>query len=168
MTDGLGTRSYNYDQLSRMTSETQTFTGLSGSYTLTYGYNLEGALTSVAEPSQFGAVVNYSYDSIGRLASVTGSGGLSAQLLTGIQYRAWGAMKHANYGDGPQVNVSYDARLLPTRYEIGNVYLSDLIYPGYYTVGRRISITLMAGCVMRVTSRMETSIARLLTTKPVD
>lgn len=28
------------------------FTGLSGSYTLTYGYNLAGALTSLAEPSQ--------------------------------------------------------------------------------------------------------------------
>ncbi|HEY2962507.1 MAG TPA: hypothetical protein VGJ37_08845, partial [Pyrinomonadaceae bacterium] len=135
MADGVGTRYYSYNQLSRMTSETQIFTGLSGSYTLTYGYNLAGGLTSVAEPSQFSAVVNYSYDSIGRLAAVTGSGGLSTQLLTGIQYRASGAMKHAAYGDGPQINVTYDARLLPTRYEMSNVYLSYLIYPGYYTVG---------------------------------
>src|SRR5262249_2933290 len=83
MTDGVGTRSYSYDQLSRLTSETQIFTGLSGSFTLTYGYNLTGSLTSLAEPSQFGAVVSYAYDATGRLANVTGSGGLSAQLLTG-------------------------------------------------------------------------------------
>lgn len=135
MTDGVGTRSYSYDQISRLTSETQSFTGFSGSYALTYGYNLVGSLTSLAEPAQFGSVVNYSYDAIGRLTNVTGSGGLSAQLLTGIQYRAWGAMKHAVYGDGPQINVTYDARLLPIRYEMSNMYLSYLINPGYYTVG---------------------------------
>lgn len=133
--DGVGTRSYSYDQLSRLTSETQIFTGLSGSCALSYGYNLAGSLTSLAEPSQFGAVVNYSYDATGRLANVTGSGGLSSQLLTGIQYRAWGAMKHAVYGDGPQINVTYNARLLPTRYEMTNVYLSYLVNAGYYSVG---------------------------------
>ncbi|HEY2961020.1 MAG TPA: hypothetical protein VGJ37_01290, partial [Pyrinomonadaceae bacterium] len=135
MTDGVGSRSYSYDQLSRMSSETTNFTGLSGSYTLSYAYNLAGSLTSLAEPSQFGAVVSYSYDALGRLTAVNGSGGISAQILTGLQYRAWGALKHANYGDGPQVNVTYNARLQPTRYELSNVYLSPLIYPGYYTVG---------------------------------
>jgi hypothetical protein len=135
MTDGVGSHAYAYNQLSRLISETYNFTGLSGSYTLGYGYNLAGGLTSLAEPTQYEAVINYAYDSIGRLTSVTGSGGPSAQLLTGIQYRAWGGLKHANYGDGPQLNVTYNARLLPTRYEITNVFLSYLVNGGYYTVG---------------------------------
>ena len=135
MTDGVGSRAYTYDQLSRMTSETQSFNGLAGTYPLSYGYNLADQLTSLAEPSQFGATVNYAYDSIGRLTAVTGSGGISAQLLTGMQYRAWGGLKHASYGDGPQVNVTYNERLWPTRYELSNVYLAPLSNPGYYTVG---------------------------------
>jgi YD repeat-containing protein len=134
MTDGVGSHTYSYNQLSRMTSETTSFTGFAGSYTLSYGYNLAGALTSLAEPAQFGATVGYSYDAIGRLTAVTGSGGIS-QVLTGLTYRAWGGLKHANYGDGPQLNVTYNARLLPMRYEMSNVFLSDLINPGYFTMG---------------------------------
>jgi YD repeat-containing protein len=135
MTDGVGTHSYAYNQLSRLTSESYNFTGLSGTYTLSYGYNLAGALTSLAEPAQFGAVISYAYDAIGRLTAVTGAGGPSAQLLTGMQYRAWGGLKHANYGDGPQMNVTYNARLLPTRHEMTNVFLSYLVNGGYFTVG---------------------------------
>src|SRR5205085_7542219 len=49
MTDGLGTVSYHYNQLSRLDSETRAFNDpgppyLHASYTLTYGYNLAGAL----------------------------------------------------------------------------------------------------------------------------
>src|SRR5687768_3321832 len=38
MTDGVGSMTYHYDQLSRMDWEERTFTGLSGTYRLTYGY----------------------------------------------------------------------------------------------------------------------------------
>ena len=62
MTDGAGSVSYTYDQLSRLTQETRSFTGV-GSFTLSYGYNLAGELTSVQNP--WGAVVGYSYDSAG-------------------------------------------------------------------------------------------------------
>jgi hypothetical protein len=76
--------------------------------------------------------VSYTYDAIGRLTAVTGSGGLSAQLFTGMQYRAWGGLKHASYGDGPQLNIAYNARLLPMRYEMTNVFLSQLVYECFY------------------------------------
>ena len=135
MTDGVGSHTYNYDQLSRLTSETYNFTGLNGSYALSYSYNLAGALTSLAEPAQFGSVVGYGYDTVGRLTAVTGSGGLSAQVLTGMQYRAWGGLKRASYGDGPQLNVTYNSRLLATRHELSNVFLSNLANGGYFTVG---------------------------------
>ena len=55
MTDGLGSVSYGYDSLSRMTSETRTFNGV-GSYSLGYLYNLANELTSITGPSQFGSV----------------------------------------------------------------------------------------------------------------
>jgi YD repeat-containing protein len=55
MSDGLGSVSYQYDTLSRLTSETRSFTGLPA-YTLSYGYNVGGELTSITGPSQFGSV----------------------------------------------------------------------------------------------------------------
>ena len=70
MTDGTGSTSYSYDTLSRMTSETRTFTGLSGSYALNYSYNLANALTVLAIPFR-SRQVGYNYDAAGRLSGVT-------------------------------------------------------------------------------------------------
>jgi RHS repeat-associated protein len=50
MTDGLGSVSYVYNTLSQMTSETRTFTGVTGIFILSYGYNLAGELTSLTNP----------------------------------------------------------------------------------------------------------------------
>ena len=56
---------------------------------------------------------------------MTGSGfGATTQIATGIQYRASGAAKHVSYGSGAQLNVTYNGRSLPTRYELSNVILS--------------------------------------------
>ena len=49
MTDGLGSLSYNYDQLSRMMSETRSFNGV-GSFAINYAYNLASELSSVTDP----------------------------------------------------------------------------------------------------------------------
>ena len=51
MTDGLGSVSYGYDQLSRLTSETRYFSALwnsptGGNYGINYQYNLANELTS--------------------------------------------------------------------------------------------------------------------------
>jgi hypothetical protein len=129
MTDAVGNMSYQYDQLSRLQVETRSFSDLTGSYPLTYNYNLAGESTSIAEPSQFGAVVSYVYDTAGKMTSITGSGfGATTQFATGIQYRAWGATKHVDYGNGAQLNVTYNQRLLSSRYEVSNVIPSS-IYP---------------------------------------
>ena len=50
MTDGLGAVSYVYNPLSQLMSETRTFTGVNGTYALTYGYNLAGQLNSITNP----------------------------------------------------------------------------------------------------------------------
>lgn len=115
MTDGLGSVSYAYDQLSLLTSETRNFTGV-GSYTLTYGeYNRSGQLKSFTNP--WSAHVGYSYDKTGRLLNVTGSGypGVST-YASAFTYRAFGGLKGMNYGNGRSLSMTYDNRLRMTRW----------------------------------------------------
>ena len=50
MSDGLGSVSYVYDTLSRLTSETRSFTGVSGTFPLSYAYNLADELTELTGP----------------------------------------------------------------------------------------------------------------------
>jgi YD repeat-containing protein len=135
MTDGVGSASYHYNAVSRLDYEQRTFTGLSGNYRLTYGYNLAGSLTSLAEPSQFGMTINYAYDSANQLVSVGGTGpGSMPQYMSGIQYRAFGATKTVNYGSGAGLSVSYNPRMQPSYYAISPVY--RFTYPaGYTTMG---------------------------------
>jgi YD repeat-containing protein len=66
MTDGLGTKSYSYNSLSQMTSETRTFTGV-GAFTLSYDYNLAGELKKITDATNM--TVNYGCDSNGRVSS---------------------------------------------------------------------------------------------------
>jgi RHS repeat-associated protein len=118
MTDGLGSVSYVYDQLSRLTSETRTFTGV-GSFALSYAYNLGNALTTITNP--WGAQVGYGYDKTGRPLNVSGSGyGGVSSYVTGMSYRTFG-LKHMSYSNGRTLSVQYDNRLRPTQWNIPGV-----------------------------------------------
>lgn len=118
MSDGLGSVSYAYDQLSRLTSETRTFNGV-GSFNLSYSYNLAGELTGLTNP--WNAQVGYSYDSTGRPTSISGANyaGVSS-YVNGISYRASG-LKQMAYGNGRTLSLNYDNRLRPTQYEVPGV-----------------------------------------------
>jgi YD repeat-containing protein len=123
MTDGLGVVTYQYDQLSRLLSESRTFsdptnTAINGvSRMLSYTYNLAGALTSLTDP--FGAQINYNFDAVGRVTSVTGSGfGGVSTYASNIQYRAWGGQKSVSYGDNKSATTGYDSRLRPASYDM--------------------------------------------------
>ena len=88
MTDGAGSVTYLYDTLSRLLSETRSFTGLSGSFPLSYEYhNSTGQLKKVTDP--FGDSVSYEYDLAGRTRNITGSAfaGVTS-YATNINYRA--------------------------------------------------------------------------------
>jgi YD repeat-containing protein len=116
MTDGLGSTSYNYDQLSRLTSETRQLTGV-GSFTLSYIYNLANQLTSVTD--HFGAAVGYTYDKTGKLTDVTGSGYANVtSYASNLRYRAWGAVKSMAYGNGLSLAASYTSRLQMESFEV--------------------------------------------------
>ena len=135
MTDTSGTSLYAYNQLSQLTSESRTFSGVSGSYALNYSYNLAGQLSTIAIPLT-SQQIGYNYDTAGRLSGVTGSGFSASyynwqtqQYLTqnvtsfasNILYRAWGAKKSMTYGNTVTDSLTYNARLQPTNYSVSNL-----------------------------------------------
>jgi RHS repeat-associated protein len=118
MSDGLGSTSYSYNQLSRLTSETRSINGVN-SFTLNYGYNLAGELTNLTTPW---AQITYGYDFTGRLINVGGSGfaGLTS-YVDSLTYRAFGGVKGVTYHNNRSLSVSYDSRLRPTEWNVGGL-----------------------------------------------
>jgi YD repeat-containing protein len=136
----LGSTTYQYDQLSRLTAETRYFGALSGSatggnYTISYQYNLAGQVTSITDP--FGAQVGYNHDTIGRVTSVTGSGyGNVSSYASNIQYRAWGSQKSVSYGDSSSATTAYNARMQPSSYTLSPSSFKLREQFQYYADGR--------------------------------
>jgi YD repeat-containing protein len=133
MTDGTGTTTYGYDSLSRMTSETRTFTGYSGTYTLNYSYNFANALTSLGIPFR-SQQIGYVYDTAGRLSNVTASGFSASHFIwpnqytqnitsfvSNITYRAWGGSKSMTYGNATSEQTTYNSRMQPATYTLSNM-----------------------------------------------
>lgn len=114
MTDGFGHVDYAYNTLSQLSSETRTFSdpgnaSINGvTKAISYQYKLSGALQSVTDPS--GGQVSYAYDQAGQLSGVTGTNYPVSQFTSGIQYRAWGAIKHLEYGNGLNLDLTYTPR----------------------------------------------------------
>ncbi|CAN5803856.1 hypothetical protein BH20ACI4_BH20ACI4_14220 [soil metagenome] len=124
MTDGLGRVDYEYDQLSRLKNEVRQFNDnlpqapeSGNKYRLSYTYTLSGNLASLTDP--FSATIYYSRDRIGRLLSVTGTSyaGIT-NYASNAQYRAWGAIKHLEYGNQLQMNLTFNSRLQADSYSL--------------------------------------------------
>jgi YD repeat-containing protein len=124
MTDGFGSKTYSYNQLSQMMSETRTFADpsppyLNASFTLSYDYNLGGQLKKITDPTN--TTINYGFDLSGRLNAVTGSDSLYAGVsdyASNFQYRASGATKHLDYGNSLKLDLSYNNRLQASEYDL--------------------------------------------------
>jgi YD repeat-containing protein len=124
MNDGLGHIDYAYDQLSRMLWENRFINGISnplpspdGAYKISYSYNLANQLQSLTDP--FNSTINYGRNNTGKLTSVTGSvyAGVSS-YVSNVQYRAWGALKSASYGNDSSSTTVYNARLQPSQFRL--------------------------------------------------
>ena len=134
MTDEAGSVSYQFDTLSRLTSETRQFNGITHrTYPLTYGYNLAGQLKSITDP--FNHTTTYHRDEVGQVTGVTGSGypaipqlAGGVQFASGLKYRAWGAVREASYGDGRGMTADYDTRLRVTGFHMPGPLTLDKAY----------------------------------------
>ena len=118
MNDGPGKVTYQYTNLNRLTSETRTFDNIANkSFTLTYGYNLAGQLTTLTDPAS--DVISYNRDKTGRVTSVTGSpfGGVTS-YASGIQYRAWNSPKAVAYGNGFSASAKFTKRMQVEEFDI--------------------------------------------------
>jgi hypothetical protein len=119
MTDGMGTMAYEYNSLSQLTAETRDFIDTladapnSGLFTLSYEYTLSGSLKSYTDP--YGKEIEYAHQKNGRLDGVTGTsfGGITNYMNT-YEFRAWGAVKHMEYGSGREANLTYNTRQQPS------------------------------------------------------
>jgi YD repeat-containing protein len=114
MIDGLGSKAYEYDALSRLLHETRQFAV--GTFVINYSYNLAGQLSSVTDP--FGASFTYTRDVQGRLKTVTGSPYAGASnYVNDVAYRAWGAPKTVSYNGSNSV-INFNVRLHPTEFRL--------------------------------------------------
>lgn len=122
MNDGPGAVTYEYDSLGRLTSESRTFDQSgdpSGSFAISYEYNLAGQIKKVTDP--FAAAISYTFDRSGRLTGVTGTSfGGETSYLSNVVYRAWNATKTITYNTLESAQISYSSRMLPAHYELTN------------------------------------------------
>lgn len=150
MYDGAGSSTYGYDTLSRMIWESRTFTlsgAPSGPFTINYDYGLAGQLKMIKDP--FNDQINYGYDKAGRLTSVTGAapfGGVT-DYLSGVQYRAWGALK-GNRGYDERMRLTSAGSIIYQYNKANDMIFADMttapLYDqsfGYDHVGRLTSVS---------------------------
>jgi YD repeat-containing protein len=122
MDDGPGWVTYEYDMLSRPTKESRHFDGLNAAvpnnlYELTYTYTPSGKLKTLSDP--FGAQFTYHFDRAGQLRKVTGSPYATVSTYAqDVEYRAWGGVKSASFGDNAAQTTSYDSRMRPLQYRL--------------------------------------------------
>ncbi|MGE3467097.1 MAG: hypothetical protein AB7J13_09200, partial [Pyrinomonadaceae bacterium] len=124
MTDGLGNVNYTYNSLSQLESESRYFNDLPSApypnnrYTLSYTYTSGGQLKSYTDPG--GREIEYEHDKTGRLAEVNGMlSSVPTSYASNASYRAWGALKHLEYGNGTEMNAGgFNDRLQATSFEV--------------------------------------------------
>lgn len=129
MTDSMGEVNYTYNKLSRLTSESRRFYGSNvgndlqsapggvGIFNISYDYDLGGTLKTITDP--YGHPITYSQNKVGQTEAIQGYNFVgSVTYADNIKYRAWGSLKHIQYGSGRWEDISYNERLLPNSYSL--------------------------------------------------
>lgn len=105
VTDVSGVMQFAYDQQGRVTQESRSIGGQA--YVTAYRYDDAGRLTGMTYPS--GRKIDYTFDSMGRIATVTTTvAGASATLASGVTYQPFGPLKSLTFGNGQVYSRSYD------------------------------------------------------------
>jgi RHS repeat-associated protein len=113
--DNTANTTFTYDDRGNLSAMTQAVTVGGGQSidTTGYGYDLTNLLTSISYPS--GLTVHYSRDALGRIDGVAASyttetGPVNnAPILSNIDYQAFGAIKSGTYGNGLNLNRTFDS-----------------------------------------------------------
>jgi RHS repeat-associated protein len=106
MTDGVGSESYSYDILGRMTQLQKAISGTT--YTLGYGYDAGNQFTSITYPS--GRVVQMSLDAIGRLASIADTlNSVNTTRASNFAYNTAFQTTSFSYGNGVVATAGYSS-----------------------------------------------------------
>jgi hypothetical protein len=126
VSNGIGTTTFGYNELSQVTFETHNIVALNNSYTINYTYNLSGGVASVSDPQQAARKIEYSFDKVGRTAgaSITLNGSTIASE-SNAKYRAWGGLKEyesqLNATGTSHMSYSYDAAQRVSGYQADQV-----------------------------------------------
>ena len=110
--DGAGTTTFTYNSAGQLSSESRTFNGVSGTFTTSYGYDLDGKLQSITYPS--GRVVAYSYQSGGglatsRLNSIVDQS-MARTIVNNVEDNAAGQITSQTLGNGVVETRSFNTR----------------------------------------------------------
>ncbi|MBO0797452.1 MAG: S8 family serine peptidase, partial [Blastocatellia bacterium] len=113
----IGSTTYSYDSLKRLQSETRQFDGMTGNFSVSYAYNLVDALKQVIYTANtWTKSVNYGYTSGGALAKVGTNlnplAGVDDNVVKNLNYRAFGALKSGDYGNGLRIELGYQPQRL--------------------------------------------------------
>lgn len=128
MVDGLGTESYSYDLLGRVTQVQKVIDNVT--YTTSFTFNLASQPVNLTYPS--GRVVKNNYDAIGRPSSVQNYS-TSANYASSIAYNTANQVTGFTYGNGITASYGYSAQrlqLTSTSYSQSGTSLLSLSY-GY-------------------------------------
>ncbi|WP_306297041.1 Calx-beta domain-containing protein [Nostoc sp. C052] len=137
VTDATGTITMQYDAANQLTNISYP-TGRS----LQYTYNADGQRTKLV--SQDGYTVNYSYDAVGRLKTLTDATG---QSIISYDYDSAGRLTNETNGNGTYTSYEYDQQSQLTRlinYKADNTVNSRFEYT-YDNLGLRTSMTTLDG-----------------------
>jgi len=121
--DGTGSRTYAYDVMGRLKSESQNTGG--ATYTTGYAYNGAGDLLSITYPS--GRVITQKYDDIGRFTEVDNN---AVPVYDVNSYNAGGQVLGMTYGNGVTGFYAYNAQSQVTEIQYATAAgpLMDLSY----------------------------------------
>ena len=137
VSDPTGTYGFAYDNMGRLIGTTTQYSFLPGvTYSNAYGYDAASNRTSFTAPD--GSTVNYAYDTLNRLNSLTDSA--TGQFTFG--YDALSRRTSLTRPNGVNTSYSYDSlsRLLSVLHQAGTVTLDGASYT-YDNAGNRVSKT---------------------------
>lgn len=127
-----------YDSMGRVKASTQTIDGVA--YSMSYIYNLAGAMISQIYPS--GRVVASEYDEAGRLAGVKNSatgnyyaGGAATDSTNRVQYAPHGEVSQLRLGNTLWEHKNFNSRLQPEQIGLGTASTNASVLQLDYSYG---------------------------------